>query len=318
MNKFNRVFKTVIEAYSSIYEANLASAEPIDAAVEQVAKSKGLQDQRIIDWLKKAEKRYFMDNNTDEEKQREGLIRKYEYKEGDEEWKKNAFDVTYNPQRMDFLGHVVDYFQSRDEEYLSKLAKKSYSFVYGQEISAWDAELRRTGTKSSSSGFREGRDYNIIYKLPNGYKIISALTDAVCKYEGDKLGHCAGQYRPGQIWGLWSPENVTHATLEYEGNNIKQIKGYANRAVHPKYWPYLREFIMHLVDDKGYKLLADGENIGLVKWKDKYYDPTLEKYKQLYTKEIKPLQDKRIQEILDSIVTINERYEHVLGYLKLL
>lgn len=319
MNKFDRLFKRIIG------EANLVSTASIDAAIDKIAADKEITDERIINWLKKTEKRYFENINNDAENERKGLIKKYTAQEGDPSWMSNAYTVEYTPEREDFLKHVVDYFnamEGRQTGWLDSLYKKTADQVYKKEVPDWDKSLsknvgkvRKNVDNAARAGLTLDVDYEIIEQLSDGSKWVQALTTKMCSYEGETMGHCAAGYDPSKIISFWDVDNSPHVTLEVnDKRQIKQIKGKSNAAPVPKYVPYVVDFIKKY----NYDVIEDGRNVGMVPWKGKFYFKDSNKFEQVYKNEIIPAQRDAIERIRQSIITINEKFQYVLGYVGLL
>jgi hypothetical protein len=307
MNKFDRIFRSFM-----LGEANLFSTENIQYVIDQLAQDKRITDNRIIDWFVKAEKKYFQDSQNDNQNITRGLLRKHEVKEGDPSWAADSYEVEYTDERISFLNHVADYFNTKDEQYLKDLFKKTYKDVYLTEIPAWDKSLA-SAKVSNDFKLKEGVDYEVIKSVPP-YKWVQSLSKAACKYEGDSMGHCAAGYDPENIISLWDENNKPHVTLEIQGDEIHQIKGKQNAAPVPKYVPYVVDFIK----GSDYVVVSDGLNIGMVKWGDQFYFRDSQKYEDLKINVIIPTQKKRIDQILSMIKTVNEQYQYVSGYLRYL
>ena len=307
MNKFDKIFRSFM-----LGEANLYSTDPIVDVVNQITQDKKISDKRIIDWFIKAEKRYFQDSQNDNENARMRLIQKHTPKEGDPDWSANSFDVTYTDERISFLNHVADYFKTKDDQYLKDLFKKTPKDVYMVEVPAWDDSMS-SAKVSSNFDLVEGEDYEVVKEMPP-YKWVQSLSKKMCKYEGETMGHCAAGYDPENIISLWDQNNKPHVTLEIDGDEINQIKGKQNAAPVAKYVPYVVSFIKQ----SGYTVTGDGRNIGMTKWRDRFYFPDSDEYEKIKATQIIPAQKARIDAILSRMRTVNESYQYVAGYLRYL
>lgn len=307
--------KLLAERYLQIYEANIFSKDVITKTINTIVSDKDISDERIINWLIKAEEKFFQDNKNDEENSRSGNIKKHVMQQNDPSWASNSYDIVYTPQRIDFLKHVVDYFKTRDEDYLNKLIKKTPDDIYNKEMPVWDAQLKNPKKQSDTTNLQLNVDYKILKQWADGMKMVQPLTQKVCELEGERMGHCAGGYNPQKIQSLWDAKNEPHVTLEIQRKNqIHQIKGKGNEAPIDKYKPYIIQYIK----DNKFVVKADGENIGMREYNGTYYFPDSKEWSDVYKNKILPSQRKRIEDILANIITVNENYRHPLRYSKLL
>lgn len=302
--------------FQQIFEANIFSFSVISDEIGKLASSKGVTDQRITNWLLKAEQRFLQDAKNDQENERTGYIKKHQKASNEPEWAANAFDASLTTARRDFLSHVIDFFKTKDDTYLNKLAKKTYDDIYNKEIPEWDKQLAADVGKQTNNNLKLDIDYKVIYTWKDGFKMVEYLTKAGCQFEGETVGHCAGGYEPGDLLSLWDGKNMPHVTLEIKDTkrDIYQIKGKQNRAPIAKYTPYIIDFI------KKFKLSvkADGENIGMARYESSYYFKDDPEYKNIYNTKILPKQQQAIADIMKRIVTLDERYSYVMGYRDLL
>lgn len=306
------LFKTVCSQI--LGEANLFDVGPIKNTLSKLLGDKEVSDSRIVDWLNKAEKKFLQNNNNDEINIRGGIISKHVTQSNDPSWAADSYDITYSSQRIGFLGHVVDFLKSRDEDYLNKLYKKTPEEIYSREVPAWDIELKNP-KKAAKNDLIEGTDYKILKQWTDGMKIIATLSPKAGKYEGDTMGHCAGDYDPKKLRSLWDSQNEPHVTLEFSGTkNIQQIKGKGNAPPINKYKPYIIEYIK----ENNFEVEGDGRNIGMVAWEGIYYFRDSTQFKKIYSSAIIPKQQKAIQQILKTIVTVDENFQYVLAYRNLI
>lgn len=280
---------------------NILSIEPIIEAVNKVIKIKGVQNEAITQWLVKAEKRFFESGG---EMCIAKNVRKYSMVEGDEDWKKDAYVVEYDNARIDFLLHVVDFLLTKDEKYLSKLYKKTAEDIYCNEIEIWDEQMASSDTSVDKNQLVENVDYTVVYTFENGHKVIMALTSKTCQYEGESMGHCAKaesyKVKPTSILSLWDRGNNPHVTMELDppaSKTIVQIKGKQNRAPVEKYKQYIIDFVSGLK----YKVIRDGENIGMISFDGVYYFKNSKEFENVYKTKIIPRQNEVFEKIKSMI-----------------
>lgn len=134
----------------------------------------------------------------------------------------------------DDLEHIVDYLLSPGAP--SRLQKMSY------------ADAKRKAREWSERNQKKGRglidgpdDIEVIHDFLDTTKIVRLKTKRALQREGFLMGHCVGGYSPDsdeyQIYSYRDAKNMPHATFEVrrDANEIVQIKGKGNGAIHPKY-----------------------------------------------------------------------------------
>jgi hypothetical protein len=114
-----------------------------------------------------------------------------------------------------------------------------------QKMSVIDA--KRKATEWSESQQKKGKnlkdssdDIELIHDFFDGTKIVRLKTKQALQREGFLMGHCVGGYSiqdDQQIYSYRDEKNMPHATFEVKksNNEIVQIKGKGNGAIHPKY-----------------------------------------------------------------------------------
>jgi hypothetical protein len=280
---------------------NIYSHEPIADTVNNLIESKGITDSRITDWMMKAEKRFFDEQTNDRPCT---FVRHHMFREGEEEWMENCFEIVYDNDRMQFLSHVLDFFNTKDERYISKLYKKTWQDIYEREVPTWDEELYRSDSTIDKNDLVLDEDYTIIHTFDDGYKIIMALSERTCQYEGESMGHCAKnehyKCKPKSIMSLWDRGNNPHTTMELNppgSNQISQVKGKQNARPIEKY----RQYIIKFISEKNYEITRDGENLGMMSYDSKYYFPDTPQWEEVYQTKIIPMQQAKIKEIMAMI-----------------
>lgn len=145
-------------------------------------------------------------------------------------------------------------------------------------------KLNRVTVEQVEAAAREAADRNalrrvldqaeIVYDFPDGFRVVHLRTAAELDLEGELMDHCVGGYTHLiahamlDILSLRDARNRPHATLEAHGADIVQIKGKANGPVADRYAGYLRTFLQ----DMGYRVVADGENIAWTELGGRYVD----------------------------------------------
>lgn len=114
-----------------------------------------------------------------------------------------------------------------------------------QKMSIIDA--KRKATEWSEAQQKKGKnlkdsdaDIETIHDFLDGTKIVLLKTKEALQREGFIMGHCVGGYSiqsDQQIYSYRDEKNLPHATFEVKksNNEIMQIKGKGNGAIHPKY-----------------------------------------------------------------------------------
>jgi len=309
----------MINDHTFLYtEANIYSPTSLEEQIRSLAEVKMVNDNRIIDWLIKAEKRFIQNPSNDQNNIRSGYIKKHEAAPGEPAWTQNTFDAVSIPsERVEFLNHVIDYFNAKSDDpgFLDKLYKKTYDQVYNVEIPEWERQLRANVGKHKKNPLDEGVDYNVVKRWNNGFKMVHYKTKKACKFEGQAVGHCAKSYSPNRLYSLYDEKDMPHATLEVrDGKDVHQIKGKQNAAPVPKYRPFIVDFIKSVK----FNVVKEGKNIGMAYWNGKFYFRDTDEFKKLYRDEVLPAQQKAIKRVMDSIQTINENFAYILNYSELL
>jgi len=324
------------EKYSSLHEANLISKDPLHLELEKLLKEKNVQKPEIVNWFLKTYIKWFQSPADDNIKT--PFISKYTAKETDPEWSKKEGIFQFNnftSEYKDRLSHLIDFLNTKDDNYLKSLYKVTVPQMF-EEVQKWDEEMARSAEKAKKAKLQsvEGIDYKVV-GIYDGYPVWELTSNKSFREESMYMGHCVGQaegesqvtsveggesryfkeYKKHklEIYSLRDPKEYNHpvATFELQEDPedgefvIVQIKGPANRVVSERYRKACREFI----EDKDYIVKHDGENIGMVKWKnmnslypiDKYYFEDSEEFKNIYYTQILPKQKKYIEETIKRI-----------------
>lgn len=311
-------------------EANLTNFQDLTTAINKVLDTKeipqfaGTETNKVRDWFLKQ----YISAIKNDEVDLKSSIKNHEYKEGEPEWmnKPDIMDFTgaLPEDVVDEIGHTVDYFATLEPNDLRKIYKEPYR-VIKQKVQEWDRELASTASDTGKEDDAKkklvlGKDYKVI-KQVGGLKWVKLLSPESKDVEGDFMGHCVGGqgYEKADIYSLWDNRNRSHVTIEADDSKkmIKQIKGKGNREPVEKYLPACIEFVANAMM-QGYKIVGDGENVGMVKHNNDYHFDDLstlpEKYRdkavfrdwvdRIYPTEIYPKQQKAIADIAKRIVEV--------------
>lgn len=301
-------------SYTQFYlkEANLAQIEPLQLSINKVLDAKGVNKAPIRQWFSTQFIKWFKSNQDDDKKP----IRPHTYTQDEPSWMsgEDIVDFTgFEPDDIEYLNHMIDYFNTLEDIDLAKINKEPYSTIV-QKIASWDAAMTarsRQAAAAPANKFKEGVDYEPIYKTKDGrgreMTWVKLLSKKAYKCEGDEMGHCVGTYDPKtpnqDIISLWDNENRPHVTFEIQKKDISQIKGNSNQAPAERYQEPTIAFVKSLLK-KGYKVTGDGDNIGMAEYEGKYYFTDDPKWEAIYNEKIVPMQQKVFEEIKKRIVTV--------------
>jgi len=131
------------------------------------------------------------------------------------------------------LEHIVDYFNS-------KSAPKRFLKMSFVDAKRKAAEWSKANQKKGKNLEDDDCDTETIHDFMDGTKIVKLINPKACKREGFLMSHCVGGYVPSEnvhIYSYRDKNNMPHATFEVQkrSNEIVQIKGKGNGAIHPKY-----------------------------------------------------------------------------------
>ena len=311
-------------------EANLTNFQDLTAAINKTLDSKeipqfaGTETNKVRDWFLKQ----YISAIKNDEVDLKSSIRNHEYKEGEPEWMNKPdimdFTGTLPEDVVDEIIHTVDYFATLEPNDLRKIYKEPYR-VIKQKVQEWDRELASASKDTDKEDEDKkklvlDKDYKVI-KQVGGMKWVKLLTPESKTVEGSSMGHCVGRggYEKADIYSLWDSKNRSHVTIEANDSRktISQVKGKQNREPVEKYIPISIEFVANAMM-QGYKVLGDGENIGMVKYNNDYHFDDLstlpEKYRdkavfrdwvdRIFPTEIYPKQQKAIADIAKRIVEV--------------
>ena len=322
-------FKQLANLYKSVYivnEANFAVNNPkelIKQALEQELKAKGIDSASpISQWFNTKYVNWYTSDQDDNMKN----LSPHKYVEGESPgWAKDRNDVSdftgFSPNEQQRIGHIIDYFVNDRKNDLKAINSEKYKDIIGK-IEKIDQERKNARAKFEINDSIEGEDFIVLYATRDAkgrpVKWVDVKSAQCKQFEGDAMGHCVGgaQYANKIIHSLYDSKNLPHVTLEFEGKEIRQIKGKGNAAPADAYQPPTYEYIKDLVDNKGYKVTGDGDNIGMAHFESKYYFRDTPEWKDIFTNKIVPMQQRAFDEIKKRIKVIaTEGYEYASSYM---
>lgn len=315
--------------YESVYvvnEANIAADKPkelIKQALEPELEAKGIDPSSpIAQWFNTKYVNWYTSDQDDNMKN----LSPHKYVEGESpSWAKDRNDVSdfkgFSPNEQQRIRHIIDYFVDNRKDDLKAINNEKYDDVM-KKIADLDQQRATARAKYEINDNVEGKDFVVLYATRDAkgrpVKWVD-LKSAECKeFEGNAMGHCVGgaQYRNTIIHSLYDSKNLPHVTLEFQGKEIKQIKGKGNAAPADVYQPPTYEYIRNLVDNEGYKVTGDGDNIGMASYEGKYYFRDTPEWKEIFEKKIVPMQQKTFESIKKRIKVIaTEGYEYTASYM---
>ena len=115
------------------------------------------------------------------------------------------------------------------------------------------AQAKSYVPKAAKKALEESSTNPVVYRFPDGYKIVQLNTDEALKYEGDRMEHCVGTYcekvKSGRsvVYSLRSPDGDPEKDITFEyipgEKAFEQMLGVGNRGPTPEQKDYLLEFI---------------------------------------------------------------------------
>jgi hypothetical protein len=314
-----------------ITEANLTNFNELITAINNVLDTKnipqfaGADANKVRDWFLKQ----YVAAIKNDEIDLKNAITKHTYKSDEPQWMNKPdimdFKGSLPEDIVDEISHMVDYFSTLEPNDLRKIYKEPYK-VINQKVKDWDKELAASSTDTAKEDVAKkrlvsGKDYKIIKEVGNGLKWVKLLTPLSKDVEGDFMGHCVGHvgYEKADIYSLWDSKNRSHVTIEANDKKktISQIKGKENKEPVEKYIPASIYFVAEAMM-QGYKVIGDGENVGMIKHGTDYHFDELEtlpeKYRdksvfrmwvdKIYPTEVFPKQQKAIADLQKRIVVV--------------
>lgn len=130
------------------------------------------------------------------------------------------------------LEHILDFLvSSAGPKRLQKMSLKDAK----AQSKKWSEQNQKKGRHLVDSS----ADIETIHDFLDGTKIVKLKTKKALQREGFFMAHCVGGYDPekSEIYSYRDADNEPHATFEVSRakDQIMQIKGKGNGAIHPKY-----------------------------------------------------------------------------------
>ena len=131
------------------------------------------------------------------------------------------------------LEHITDYLVS--DKAPKRLRKMSFKDAKRKALE-WSERNQKKGRNLVDSE----EDIETIHDFLDGTRIVKLKTEKAFKREGFMMSHCLGGYSVNSeidIYSYRDSQNNPHATFEVQKSNeeVVQIKGKGNGAIHPKY-----------------------------------------------------------------------------------
>ena len=115
------------------------------------------------------------------------------------------------------------------------------------------AQAKSYVPKAAKKALEESSTNPVVYRFPDGYRIVQLKTDEALKHEGDRMKHCVGTYcekvKSGRsvVYSLRSPDGDPEKDITFEyipgEKAFEQMLGVGNRGPTPEQKDYLLEFI---------------------------------------------------------------------------
>lgn len=139
--------------------------------------------------------------------------------------------------------HLVDFLKDQYGH------KGSINFSYEVCVSKADAWVKSLHKKANL--LKTQGQFETFMTFPDGYTIVRLKDNEATLWEGKEMGHCVGSrgYKPEDIYSVRDAKGMPHVTLEIRYGCVEQIQGKENRAVIPKYVPYIKALVD--LDDLG-------------------------------------------------------------------
>lgn len=293
--------------YNYLNEANFAQIEPLVSAINKILAERNITTGPIYKWFNTQFIKWLKSNQDDDKKP----ITPHKYTEGEPEWMsgKDIVDFTnFNAGSIKYIDTMIKYFDSLEDNDLKSIYKEPYS-VITQKVADWEEELQDT----EYLALKPKVDYKPVFKTTDSRNSpmlwIKLLTQHALRVEGELMDHCAGDAydidTTGQsMFSLRDEKFMPHITMAINNKKIDQIKGHGNSAPAEKYKKPLIEFIKNLMS-KGYKVVADGEGIGMEEYRGVFYFTDDEKWINHYNNVIIPTQRRVVDELRSRLVTVS-------------
>jgi hypothetical protein len=308
--------KRSVPSLKLILEANIINKEKLVQAIAALLAERDIAEgSPIYNWFMTQYVKWYMSPAN----ANPASVMPYTPTENDPDWMqgKEVHQFTqFDRETRDYILHVVDYFDTLEERELSKLHKVPYVLIV-QKITEMDEE-GSVVTNTFRRKLKEGTDYKQLIKIGN-VVFVEATSQEMMESDGTMFANCVRKMSPSPdkriIFGWTDPSPMKAkpiVCIRFNGpdnKHISEIKGWGN--IHPIkeiYKPSIRKFVEFLTAKKGYKVTADGENIGMIRVSlgndTSYYYEDSEEFQEIYRTKIKPMQDAAIEKIKSNIITM--------------
>lgn len=235
-----------MEIYISV-SRNVRNTDEFDSFLEKLG-----APAEILIWLKSVFRKWLFENGP--------ATKITEVSAESPQWAKDAaakgelFQIDYSASE-NLARPVIDYLK-----FLLAAGKKFDRMSYpdaDKQQKEWHEALAK---KAGGSAILKEDGLSVFKMFDTGYAWVKVFGEDSLNREGDIMGHCVGSYYDEvsrgdtYIYSLRDAKNIPHITVEYavKDRAIKQIKGTANKAVIPKYHPYMLEFLKNFPCDSIY------------------------------------------------------------------
>lgn len=158
--------------------------------------------------------------------------------------------VAINQEERNYQLMPDNYFV-RDLTKLSPVDAIENAYSYHVYLERQKDKLSKEQSKQMYRALKEGKDFEVVKKFPDGSRIVRALNSAYTDCEGKTMGHCVATYgsqvnnKSVIILSMQDEEGLPVATLELSSDEktIKQLKGPKNGPVKPEFHKKIVEFI---------------------------------------------------------------------------
>ena len=161
---------------------------------------------------------------------------------------------------------MPDNFFVRDLTKLTPADAIRNAFEYHIYLERQGEKLTREQLKQQYKSLREGIDYKVLEKFPNGVRVVQALNSKYTDLEGAAMKHCVATYghevnsKEKIIVSVQNREGLPEATFELnrDGTIIKQVKGKYNASVKPEFHKTIQKFLKTQTHFPNLKFSNDG------------------------------------------------------------
>ena len=193
-----------------------------------------------------------------------------------EEWAQRAidrnelFNVVFDRDFINKINHVVDYLNTLQTDISKMSVPEAVS-----NTDKWSKTFAKQKIKTTDEV--ENIDIKTIKTYSNGFSWVKVLSEDALAREGKLMNHCVGSYceqvQSGnvEILSLRDKNNIPHCTIEYKGQDIKQIKGNSNSSVKGEHIEYIKDLIEGNVIKINKINEYELKNAGIIKINDTIY-----------------------------------------------